>query len=281
MNVARLPIPSFECSAAGVARRTNTASYGDDYDREDEDGACSIMTQPRSPSPNRDREFDDNDWSTSINSSGIAGNEARRLATNSVKEAATSSNITNNTNITNNKRKHIASSKESNPANTATRRGKRQTKRRANGGRRVEPQASGASTPTEDDHDSSQPSTSSPSLLLFPYNGEMKTLDEILQVKEWSVQKLVNRQKLPGQSAYYYLCKWQDTWETQGMYFALKQKGFGVKVLQTKMARDGETLLYKCQWKSLWEPEDFCSRGAIQAFEHERAEKRAKRHCCV
>lgn len=162
---------------------------------------------------------------------------------------------------------------EATPVNTATSssypitRHQRQSKRRRTTAVEVQPTAT------------SQPAEDEDVPPLFEYNGEMKTLDEVLEVKNWDVDKLLDRMTPRGKKVRYYLCKWQDTWEPQDMYFALKRKGYKVKVLKTRTKKNGK-IFYKCQWEPLWEPEDKCSipEVELEAFEKERAKKKkAKR----
>mmetsp|Transcript_10535 Transcript_10535/g.25440 ORF Transcript_10535/g.25440 Transcript_10535/m.25440 type:complete len:295 (-) Transcript_10535:73-957(-) len=105
---------------------------------------------------------------------------------------------------------------------------------------------------------------------LFEHEGQMMTLENILAVKKWYVKKVLKKSR-EG----WYLCQWRDTMETPELYFALKEIGYGVKIVEQE-AEDGVKVI-KCKWKPTWEFEQNLTRGAIAAFEAAEDRKREKK----
>jgi len=62
------------------------------------------------------------------------------------------------------------------------------------------------------------------------YDGRVVNVDAYMDVKDWQVQELLDKE-IRENGKVYYLCKWEDTWETRGMFRALKSyKNVGYKV---------------------------------------------------
>ncbi|KAL3937750.1 MAG: hypothetical protein SGBAC_007211 [Bacillariaceae sp.] len=100
--------------------------------------------------------------------------------------------------------------------------------------------------------------------------GKLVTFDKNAKIQEWHAAKILSKRKR-REGKVEYLCEWEPTWETSGLFEALKDEGYELKLLETRMdPNDTSSKIVKFQLEQQWRPLEDVDEAAIAEFEQEQ-----------